>query len=96
MSLAQGRKQLKKGSKKSPPELMPISFEHTPPYSNFVSNVDNHAWRNGLSSKPMYLRQEARNTTAVAAVTAPAVLTATMAETERVQKRVLDVFLNVS
>jgi hypothetical protein len=47
------------------------------------------------SSEPMYLHQEARrNTTAAAAVTAPAALTATMAE--RVQKRVLDVFLNVS
>ena len=90
----EGRKQLKKGGKKSPPELMPISSEHTPPYSNFVSNVDNRAWRNGLSSEPMYPHQEARNTTAVAAVTAPAVLTATMAE--RVQRRVLDVFLNVS
>jgi len=44
--------------------------------------------------EPMYPHQEARNTTAVAAVTAPAVLTATMAE--RVQRRVLDVFLNVS
>jgi hypothetical protein len=43
MSLAQGRKQLKKGSKKSPPKTMPISFEHTHPYSNFVSNVDNRA-----------------------------------------------------
>ena len=94
MSLAQARKQLKKGSKKSPPKPMPISSEHTPPYSNFVSNVDNRAWRNGLSSEPMYPHQEARNTTAVAAVTAPAALTATM--TERVQKRVLDVFLNVS
>ena len=94
MSLAQARKQLKKGGKKSPPELMPISSEHTPPYSNFVSNVDNRAWRNGLSSEPMYPHQEARNTTAAAAVTAPAALTATM--TERVQKRVLDVFLDVS
>jgi hypothetical protein len=95
MSLAQARKQLKKGSsKKSPPELMPISSEHTPPYSNFVSNVDNRDWRNGLSSEPMYPHQEARNTTAAAAVTAPAALTATM--TERVQKRVLDVFLDVS
>ena len=31
MSLAQARKQLKKGSKKSPPEPMPISSEHMPP-----------------------------------------------------------------
>ena len=59
-----------------------------------MSNVDNRAWRIGLSSKPMYPHQEVRNTTAAAAVTAPAALTATMAE--RVQKRVLDVFLNVS
>jgi hypothetical protein len=96
MSLAQARKQLKKGSKKSPPEPMPISSEHTPPYSNFVSNVDNRAWRKGLSSEPMYLHQhqEARNTTLAAAVMALAALMATMAE--RVQKRVLDVFLNVS
>ena len=94
MPLAEARKQLKKGSKKSPPELMPISSEHTPPYSNFVSNVDNRAWRNGLSSEPMYMHQEVRNTTAAAALTAPAALTATM--TERVQKRVLDVFLDVS
>jgi hypothetical protein len=43
----------------------------------------------------MYPHQEARrNTTAAAAVMAPAALMATMAE--RVQKRVLDVFLNVS
>jgi hypothetical protein len=95
MSLAQARKQLKKGSsKKSPPDLMPISSEHTPPYSNFVSNVDNCDWRNGLRSEPMYPHQEVRNTTAAAAVTAPAALTATM--TERVQKRVLDVFLDLS
>ena len=59
-----------------------------------MSNVDNCAWRNGLSSEPMYPHQEARNTTAAAAVTAPAALTATMAE--RVQQRVLGVFLNVS
>ncbi len=80
--LNSSRKQLKEGGrKKSPPELLPISSKHTPPYSNFVSNVDNCAWRNGLSSKPMYLHQEARrNTTAAAAVTAPAALTATMAE----------------
>jgi hypothetical protein len=83
------RKQLKEGGRKKNPS------KHTPPYSNFVSNVDNHAWRNGLSSEPMYLHQEARrNMTAAAAVTALAVLTATMSE--RVQKRVLDVFLNVS
>jgi hypothetical protein len=94
MSLAQARKQLKKGSKKSPPKPMPISSEHTPPYSNFVSNVDNRAWRNGLSSEPMYPHQEEKNTTAAVAVTTPAALMATMAE--RVQKRVLDVFLNVS
>jgi len=94
MSLAQARKQLKKGSKKSPPEPMPISSKHTPPYSNIVSNVDNRAWRNGLSSEPIYPHQEARNTTAAAAVMAPAALMATMAE--RVQKRELDVFLNVS
>ena len=88
MSLAQARKQLKKGSKKSPPEPMPISSEHTPPYSNFVSNVDNRAWRNGLSSEPtMYPHQEVRNTIAAVAVTAPVALTATMAE--RVQKKVL-------
>ncbi len=87
MSLAQARKQLKKGSKKSLPEPMLISSEHMPPYSNFVINVDNCAWRNGLSSEPMYPHQEARNTTAAAAVTAPAALAATMAE--RVQKRVL-------
>ena len=93
MSLAQARKQLKKGSsKKSPPELMPISSEHTPPYSNFVSNVDNRDWCNGLSSEPMYPHQEARNTTTAAAVTAPAALMATM--TERVQKRVLYIFLD--
>jgi len=71
MSLAQARKQLKKGSKKSPPKPMPISSEHTPPYSNFVSNVDNRAWRNGLSSEPMYPHQEARNTTAAAAEPSP-------------------------
>ena len=71
MSLAQARNQLKKGNKKSPPKPMPISSEHTPPYSKFVSNVDNRAWRNGLSSKPMYPHQEARNTTVAAAVTAP-------------------------
>ncbi len=90
------RKQLKEGGrKKSPPKLLPISSKHMPPYSNFVSNVDNHAWRNGLSSKPMYPHQEARrNTTAAAAVTTLALLMATMAE--RVQKRVLDIFLNVS
>ena len=63
--LTQARKQLKEGSKKSPPKLMPISSEHTPPYSNFVSNVDNCAWHNGLSSKPMYLHQKARNMTAL-------------------------------
>jgi hypothetical protein len=55
MTLAQARKQLKKrSSKKSPPELMWISSAHMPPYSNFVSNVDNRDWRNGLSSEPMY------------------------------------------
>ena len=70
--LTQARKQLMEGSKKSLPELMPISSEHTPPYSNFVSNVDTLAWRNELSSEPMYSHQEARNTTAAAAVTAPA------------------------
>jgi hypothetical protein len=81
MSLAQARKQLKEGRRKSPPKLLPIS-KHTPPYSNFVSNVDN-----SLSSEPMYPHQEARKTAAVA-------VTATM--TERVQKRVLGVFLNAS
>jgi hypothetical protein len=69
--LTLARKQLMEGSKKMP-ELMPISSKHTPPYSNFVSNVDNRAWRNELSSEPMYPHQEARNTTAAAAVTAPA------------------------
>ena len=55
MTLAQARKLLKKrSSKKSPPELMWISSAHMPPYSNFVSNVDNRDWRNRLSSKPMY------------------------------------------
>jgi hypothetical protein len=76
MLLAQARKQLKEGRSKSPPKLLPIS-KHTPPYSNFVSNVDNHAWRNSLSSKPMYPHQEERKMTAAAG-------TATM--TERVQK----------
>ena len=71
-SLTLARKQLMEGSKKSMPELMPISSKHTPPYSNFVSNVDNRAWRNELSSEPMYPHQEARNTTAAAAVMAPA------------------------
>ncbi len=80
--LAQARKQLKEGRRKSLPELLPIS-EHTPPYSNFFSNVDNHAWRNSLSSKPTYPHQEVRKMAAVA-------VTATM--TERVQKRVLDIF----
>jgi len=61
-------------SKKSTPKLMPISLEHTPPYSNFVSNVDNHAWHNGLGSEPMYLHQKARNMTAALAVMAPAAL----------------------
>jgi hypothetical protein len=72
--LTQARKQLKEGSKKSTPKLMPISLEHTPPYSNFVSNVDNHAWHNGLGSEPMYLHQKARNMTAALAVMAPAAL----------------------
>jgi hypothetical protein len=86
MLLTQARKQLKEGRKKSPPELLLIS-KHTPPASNFVSNVDNCAWCNSLSSEPMYPHQEARKT-------APATVLATM--TERVQKRVLDVFLNAS
>ena len=36
-----------------------------------MSNVDNRAWRNGLSSEPMYPHQEARNTTAAAAEPSP-------------------------
>jgi hypothetical protein len=86
MLLAHARKQLKEGRRKSPPKQLPIS-KHTPPYSNFVSNVDSCAWCNSLSSKPMYLHQEARKM-------AVAVLMATM--TERVQKWVLDVFLCAS
>jgi hypothetical protein len=81
-----GKKAAQGGKEESPPELLPIS-KHTPPASNFVSNVDNCAWRNSLSSEPMYPHQEARKT-------APAAVLATM--TERVQKRVLDVFLNAS
>jgi hypothetical protein len=98
MLLAQARKQLKghggEGRKKSPPELCSIS-KHTPPASNFISNVSNPAWRNRLSSKPMDPHQEvARKMAASSTPTPAAAVTATM--TERVQKRVLDVFLNGS
>jgi hypothetical protein len=98
MLLAQARKQLKghrsEGRKKSPPEQFSIS-EHMPPASNFISNVSNRAWRNRLSPEPMNVHQEAARKTAASSTPAPAAeVMATM--TERVQKRVLDVFLNAS
>jgi hypothetical protein len=98
MLLAQARKQLKghrgEGRKKSPPELF-YNSKHTPPASNFISNVRSHAWRNRLSSEPMDLHQEAATKMAASSTPAPAAaVMATM--TERVQKRVLDVLLSTS
>ncbi len=98
MLLVQVRKQLKghggEGRKKNPLKLFSIS-EHPPPTSNFISNVSNRAWRSRLSPKPMDPHQEAARKTAASLTPVPAM--AVMAtKTERVQKRVLDVFLNAS
>jgi len=89
MSIAAARKELK-GQRKSPPEV-PSLLDHTPPASNFISNTGNRAHQNGLSRVALDPRIES-----AAMVTggggcqtrrSPQMM-------ERVQKRVLDKFLD--
>ena len=89
MSIAAARKELK-GQRKSPPDV-PSLLDHTPPASNFISNAGNRAHRNGLSRVALDPRIES-----AAMVTggggcqtrcSPQMM-------ERVQKRVLDKFLD--
>jgi hypothetical protein len=90
ISIQQARNELK-GQKKSPPEV-PSLKDHTPPASNFTSNAGNRVHRNGLSKVAI---NPCRETAAVmnGSLTAP-VLQSLAQMMDRVQKRVLDKFLD--
>ncbi len=89
-SIQQARKELK-GQKKSLPEV-PSLEDHTPPASNFMSNAGNCAHRNELSK---FAINPCRETAAVinGSQMAP-VLQSLVQMMDRVQKRVLDKFLD--
>ena len=86
ISIQQARKELK-GQRKNPPE-MPSLEDHTPPASNFVCNAGNRAHRNRLSRVVIDPHKE------TAAMTTTAMVLRSPAMMERVQKRVLDKFLD--
>jgi hypothetical protein len=88
MSIAAARKELK-GQRKNPPEV-PSLEDHTPPASNFLSNAGNRAHRNGLSRVALVPCKES------AAMVTGGSQTARSPHQmmDRVQKRVLDKFLD--
>jgi hypothetical protein len=81
------------GKRKSLPELGTM-MDHTSLALHFISNVSNRAWHNGLSSVSMDPHQETAAMATAASVEQVVVLAPTMID--RVQKRVLDVYLNVT
>jgi hypothetical protein len=95
MSYQQARKELKgkgqQGQRKNPPEI-PSLNDHSPTSSNFFKNAGNHAHRNRLSSIPMNPHGE--QSSAMVIGTPAKASSAPMLE--RVQKRVLNQFLDKS
>ncbi len=90
ISIQQARKELK-GQKKSPPEV-PSLEDHTPPTFNFMSNAGNRAHCNGLSKVAF---NPCRETAAVMNGSQMAPVLQSLAQMmDRVQKRVLDKFLD--
>ena len=88
MSIAAARKELK-GQLKSPPKV-PSLQDHTPPTSNFLANAGNHAHRNGLSRVALDPCKES-----AAMVTGCSQMARSPQQMmDRVQKRVLDKFLD--
>jgi hypothetical protein len=88
MSIAAARKELK-GQLKSPPKV-PSLQDHTPPASNFLANAGNCAHHNGLSRVALDPRKES------AAMVRGGYQMARSPQQmmDRVQKRVLDKFLD--
>jgi hypothetical protein len=90
ISIQQAKKELK-GQKKSPPE-MPFLKDYTPPTSSFMSNAGNHVHRNSLSKVAINpCRETAAMMNGSQTVSALQRLALMM---DRVQKRVLDKFLD--
>jgi hypothetical protein len=88
MSIAAARKELK-GQLKSPPEV-PSLQDHTPPASNFLANAGNRAHRNGLSRVALDPRKES----ATMVTGGSQMVRSPQQMMDRVQKRVLDKFLD--
>ncbi len=91
MSIAQVRNKLKgqkKGSRKNLPQI-PSLGDHTPPASFFLSNPGNHANHNNLWSVAMNPQRENAVRMLGSLITA-----ASTPMLERVQKRVLDKFMD--
>ncbi len=84
ISIQQARKELKGhgAARKNPPE-MPSFDDSTPPASNFLSNAENRAHHNRLSSAPLQPVMLMTGTPKATASSPPPMM-------ERVQKRVMD------
>ena len=88
MSITAARKELK-GQLKSPPEV-PSLQDHTPPASNFLANAGNRAHRNGLCRVALDPRKES----ATMVTGGSQMVHSPQQMMDRVQKRVLDKFLD--
>ena len=89
MSIAAARKELKGQQRKNPPK-MPSLHNHTPPNSNFLGNAGNRAHRNGLSRVALDPCKES----AVMVTGGYQTARSPQQMMDRVQKRVLDKFLD--
>jgi hypothetical protein len=91
MSIAQVRNKLKgqkKRSRKDLPQILSLG-DHTPPAAIFLTNTGNCAHRNNLSYIAMNLQRETAAQRLGSSTTA-----ASTPMLERVQKRVLDKFMD--
>ena len=88
--MAQARKEMM-GKRKNSPEV-PTLEDHTPPASKFISNAGNHAHRNGLSHIALDPRKESAALMMIGSHQTAVSHSPPMME--RVQKRVMDTFLD--